>query len=166
MIASAAPAPAPTPPLARLRRAVLIAALVVGTIVGLLISHADDLRHDLVTGAGAGAATATATATAIHHASDASAGPSTSTAGIAAGTAEATVATAIGQPAEAPHGDPLAVCLTVAACFAVLLLGLIGLRRLPAALRFLARTNAVPPASAPFDLPASVERRKLCVFLI
>ena len=129
----------------RLRRGLLAVLLVIGTVLGLLLAHADDTRDAIA-----------------------------SSASIAHGhTAEESAAWWDGEsasansPESAALGDALALCLTVASCFVALLLAVFGVRRFPWAWRALARSFTGPPAGwERIFRPRSVERRLLCVYLI
>lgn len=130
----------------RLRRVLLVALLVMGTVFGLLLAHADDTRHAVEANAGVGPGHSVEQSAAWWDGED-------------AGSA--------GLPESAPVEDALALCLTVASCFVALLLAVFGVRRLPVAWRALARTFTGPPFRiARLALPQLTERRLLCVYLI
>lgn len=130
----------------RLRRVLLVVLLVIGTVLGLLLAHADDTHRVVETSA----------SVAHLHNGEAS-----------AAWWDGEAAPTAGSPESAPLEDALALCLTVASCFVVLLLAVLGVRRLPVAWRALARTFAGPPFRVD-RIPRLrlAERRLLCVYLI
>lgn len=130
----------------RLRRVLLVVLLVTGTVLGLLLAHADDTHH----------AVEAIASTAHGHGAEAS-----------AAWWDGEDAASTGSPESAPLEDALALCLTVASCFAALLLAVLGLRRRPAAWRALARTFTGPPVGlGRIPRLRLAERRLLCVYLI
>ena len=94
----------------RLRRVLLVVLLVIGTVLGLLLAHADDTHRVVETSA----------SVAHLHNGEAS-----------AAWWDGDAAPTAGSPESAPLEDALALCLTVASCFVVLLLAVLGVRRLP-----------------------------------
>ena len=132
-----------------LRQVMLVAALVVGSVTGLVLAHSDDSHHAVEAAAPSALAHAHAdAASAAWWLGEAAAGE---------------------EPAgSGPFGDALAFCLTLAGCFAVILLVLFGLRRLPVQWRLLTRSVADPPmwAGRRTNLLPLWQQSLLCVYRI
>lgn len=132
---------------ARLRQVLLVAALVIGSVMGLVLAHTEDTHH----------AVEATPASASAYADEA-------TASAAWWLGEAMVAGDAADPA--PLGDALALCLSLAACFVVLMLALFGLRRMPAQWRLLAQSVADPPMAAARRALPVLQRPLLCIYRI
>ena len=136
------------PLLGRLRLAMIVAAVVMGSVLGLLLAHSDEVYH----------AVPSSSATAPGHGPEA--------ASTAAWWLGETLTTVDDARDSAPVGDLLAFCMTLATCFAVLLLALFGVRHLPGTRRLLSLSVVDPPARSIVRIVPAPGRPLLSVYRI